>query len=106
MSEIINVTSMEELKNIVENNETVVADFWAEWCGPCRMFSPLIDQLAAEAENVTVVKVNVDEAPAVAASFGVQSIPTVIAWNGKIENGKGHIGVMPYTALKEFVSAK
>lgn len=103
MSEIKNVTSLEELKEIIESNDVVVADFWAAWCGPCRAFSPLIDRLAVDDENVTVVKVDVDAAQDIAAAFQVQSIPTVFGWSGEISKGKKFIGVRPYETLQDFV---
>ena len=56
----------------------VLLDFWASWCGPCRMLSPVIDEIAEETPTLKVGKVNVDEEPELAAAFGVQSIPTVI----------------------------
>lgn len=105
MSEIKNITTINELQTIINDNTTVVADFWAEWCGPCRVYSPLVDRLADENESVTVVKVNVDEAPELAQAFQVQSIPTIIAWNGDIEKGRGMIGVRPYETLQAFASS-
>ncbi len=56
----------------------VLLDFWASWCGPCRMLSPVIDEIAEETPTLKVGKVNVDEEPELAAAFGVQSIPTVV----------------------------
>ncbi len=62
----------------------VVADFWAAWCGPCRMIAPVIDELSKEMANVKFVKINVDEEQELAANFGIMSIPTIIIFkNGK-----------------------
>lgn len=67
---------------IVETNELLVVDFWAPWCGPCRMVGPIIEQLAAEyAGKVTFGKMNVDENQMVASNFGIMSIPTIVVFN-------------------------
>lgn len=60
----------------------VVVDFWAPWCGPCRVQGPIIDKLAETADDVVVAKVNVDEEPGIAGRFGIQSIPTVVIFDG------------------------
>ena len=72
-------------------NGSVVVDFWAGWCGPCRMLAPVLEELAAEKPDVKFCKVNVDEQSGIAAAFGISSIPTVI----RFENGKPiarHVG--------------
>ena len=69
----------------VRKSKAAVVDFSATWCGPCQMLSPIVDEVAAEAGNVKVGKVNVDEEPALAAKFGVMSIPTLLVFeNGKV----------------------
>ncbi|CAM3362491.1 thioredoxin [Vagococcus fessus] len=60
------------------SNGLALVDFWAPWCGPCRMQGPIIDELAEEMTDVSIGKINVDENPSVAANFGVQSIPTLL----------------------------
>lgn len=70
----IDLNKFEEIKN----NDTVLLDFYAEWCGPCRMVAPIVDQIAEENPHITVAKVNVDEEPELAARFGVMSIPTLV----------------------------
>lgn len=69
------------------SNKTVLIDFYADWCGPCRMVSPIIDEIANERPDVLVCKVNVDEEPALAQMFDVSSIPTIVVMkNGEIVN--------------------
>ena len=81
----------------------VLVDFWAEWCGPCRMFSPIVDEFAEENEGrVKVGKVNVDEQPDLAGRYGAMSIPTAILFkNGEIADTL--VGVQPKTALEELI---
>ncbi|MEK3733628.1 MULTISPECIES: thioredoxin [Paenibacillus] len=75
---IVNVTD-QTFANEVESTGTVVVDFWAPWCGPCKMLAPILDELAQEVgDDVKIAKVNVDENPESAARFGVMSIPTMI----------------------------
>lgn len=80
-------------EEVLHSPQTVLIDFWADWCGPCRMLSPIIDQVAADHSDVKIGKVNVDEQPELAARFGVMSIPTLIVFrNGeKIEESVGLI---------------
>ncbi len=84
---------------VLNSNKKVLVDFWAPWCGPCRMLSPIVDEIAQEAnENIKVLKVNIDEEPELAQQFGVMSIPTlVVLKNGKVLNSS--VGVRP----KQFV---
>lgn len=80
----INKNNFEELKS---SEKPVLLDFFAEWCGPCRMVSPIVDEIANEHPEFLVAKINVDEEPELAANFGVMSIPTLVVMkDGKIIN--------------------
>lgn len=73
-------------------------DFWAAWCGPCRMLSPVVDEIAEETADIKVCKVNVDEQPELAGQFGVMSIPTLVVMkNGKIANKS--LGAQPKASV-------
>ena len=74
-------------REVLNSDKPVLLDFWASWCGPCRMVSPIVDEIAAERSDINVCKINVDEQPELAARFGVMSIPTlVVIKNGKVVN--------------------
>ena len=69
-------------KEVLESNKLVLVDFWAAWCGPCKMVAPVIDEIACEYNDILkVVKVNTDENPSTAASYGIRSIPTLLIFN-------------------------
>ena len=87
MSEIV-ITYENFDRTVMQSEKTVLIDFWAGWCGPCRMLAPIIDEIAEEyADTVTVGKINVDEQPQLAAAFGVESIPTLIAFKNGVPLG-------------------
>ena len=80
----INKNNFDEIKN---SGKTVLLDFYADWCGPCRMVSPIVDEIALENPQITVGKINVDDGPELAQAFGVSTIPTlVVLKDGKIVN--------------------
>ncbi|MCI6640867.1 MAG: thioredoxin [Pygmaiobacter massiliensis] len=86
---------------VLQNEKPVLVDFWASWCGPCKMMGPVVDNLADEmADKLVVGKINVDEQPALAQKFGVMSIPTLALFqNGKLQ--KTALGFMPKQKLLE-----
>ncbi len=84
---VITITNENYENLVVKAEKPVLLDFWASWCGPCRMVSPIVDEIASERADIVVGKVNVDEQPALAAKFGVMSIPTLVVMkDGKIVN--------------------
>ena len=90
--------------DVLQAGKPVVVDFWAEWCGPCRMIAPALEEIATEmAGKVTIAKLNIDENPDVALRFGVRSIPTLILFDG----GKPaaiQVGALPKNRLVEWIN--
>ncbi|MBQ7131668.1 MAG: thioredoxin [Oscillospiraceae bacterium] len=84
----ITLTAENFEKEVLNSQKCVLVDFWATWCGPCRMIAPIIEEIAEEyADSIKVGKVNVDEQGAIAAAYNIDSIPTIIVFeNGKIKN--------------------
>ena len=100
---VLHAESIEDFDEKIKSG-TVLVDFWAAWCGPCRMVAPILDQIAAEKNGeITVVKVDVDALPELAAKFGVMSIPTLLLFkDGEMVNKS--IGAMPKPALEKFIA--
>jgi thioredoxin 1 len=105
MAGVVYHLNKEEFEQKLASENLLLVDFWAPWCGPCKMLAPVLDELANEYfGKVTVVKVNTDECPEVAARYGIQSIPTVILFkNGKLI-GK-EIGLKPASAFNKMIDA-
>ena len=93
-----------ELEELLKGDKTVFADFWAAWCGPCRMLAPVFESLAEKyADKAEFVKVNVDEEAEAAMKYGISSIPNVIAFkNGKV--AASNLGFVPEAVLEEFIA--
>lgn len=98
---MVNIFNEENFEKEVEKSEgVVIVDFYADWCGPCKMMSPIIDEIAEENSDIKVGKVNCDEEPNLAIKFDVMSIPTILIFkNGKLE--KTFIGLTPKETILE-----
>lgn len=99
---MLNVTNDNFKAEVEEHKGLVVVDLWATWCGPCRMLAPVLDELEAEYPGVKFCKINVDDAPDLAAAFGVKSIPTVafVKDNTLLDMS---IGFVPKATLAKFI---
>lgn len=87
---------------VLKAEGTVLVDFWATWCGPCRMLSPIVDEVASERPDVKVGKINVDEQPELAQQFGIMSIPTLLVFkNG--EKVQESVGLIPKEKVEELI---
>jgi thioredoxin 1 len=99
MSKVILIKNKTQLDQIISENENVVVDFFAEWCGPCKMLLPVLDEVSTEIDNVTICKVNVDENSEIASENSIRSIPTVIFY----KNGNNVGTKMGYVPKPQFI---
>ena len=91
--------------DVLKSNQPVLVDYWAEWCGPCKMIAPFLDELAADkAGKLTVAKVNIDENPQTPRKYGVRGIPTMILFKGG-QVAAQKIGALPKSKLYEWVDS-
>ena len=99
--EVIKLNSSNFEDEVLKSNKKVLVDFYADWCGPCKMMSPIVDEIAdSYSDKVKVCKINVDEAPDIATNYGIMSIPTLIFF----ENGNVVDTVIGLTSKSELIS--
>ena len=95
---VLNIDKTNFEAEVLNSPKKVLVDFWASWCGPCRMVGPIVEEIANERPDIKVCKINVDEQPELAAKFGIMSIPTLMVFeNGKVVNQSA--GARPKDAI-------
>lgn len=100
----VKITSDNFEQEVLKSDKPVLLDFWAAWCGPCKMISPIIEEIAKEVTDAKIGKVNIDEQPELASAFGIMSIPTLVAMkDGKIVNKM--VGVRPKASILQMIAS-
>lgn len=94
----------ESFDQLVKDNKILICDFWAEWCGPCKQISPILEEIANEKENLNILKLNIDENPATPQKYNVRGIPTLMLFkDGKLIDTK--IGSLPKSSLEDWINS-
>jgi thioredoxin 1 len=95
---MVNITDTSFESEVLKSSQLVLVDFWAPWCGPCRMVAPVLEEIAKEYDKVKIVKINVDENPGLSGQYGIMSIPTMMAFkDGKVV--EKIVGALPKPAI-------
>ena len=103
---VLNVNDSDFDEKVLNNKNIVLCDFWAEWCGPCKQISPILEELSAELQEdkITIAKVNIDENPEVPSKYGIMSIPTLLLFkDGKVVSTQ--VGVQQKSELKAWIES-
>lgn len=103
MSSALLHPSAEEFNELLKNEDILLVDFFADWCGPCKMLAPVIDQIAEQyADKISVAKINIDENRDIASEYGIMSIPTIVVFKGGAEAAR-EVGVKPLEAFTNII---
>jgi thioredoxin 1 len=102
MANVKELSDQDFQSEVLQATGPVLIDFWAPWCGPCRMIAPLVEELAKENADLKVAKVNIDDSPQTATTYGVSSIPTLVLFKNGQEVGR-FVGVQPKRRLQEAI---
>lgn len=101
---LIEITDQDFKREVLDSQQLVLIDFWAPWCGPCKMLGPILEELAQEMSNVKIVKINIDDNLEVPSQLGIRSIPTMMLYKGG-KNIATKIGVLPKNSIKEWIES-
>ena len=105
MAAPVKVSDSSFQSDVLNSKKPVVVDFWAEWCGPCRMIAPALEELSGElGEKVTIAKINIDENPGVPQKYGVRGVPTLMIFEGG-QVAATKVGALPKSKIKEWIES-
>ena len=105
MADVLHVENNDEFQKLITGDKPILVDFWAPWCGPCKMVGPVLEEIAGEMSTVAIAKVNVDDHPEIASNFGIKGIPTMILFKDG-EAIDRLVGFSPKDTLTQWINEK